>query len=92
MTTNLALFRSFYGLFEKRGSIAFFSYCGSEMDSGVEGVKIDCVGRLELQRFAKIMAVAAFLDRIRKFWKLVKIWVPPDCKACYTSLRDTPCI
>ena len=20
--------------------------------------------------------------------EIVKIWVPPDCKACYTSLRD----
>ena len=45
-----------------------------------------------LQPFSKMMALAADFHRIRKFWKLVKIWVPPDCKACYTSLRDTSSI
>jgi hypothetical protein len=24
----------------------------------------------------------------QELMETVKIWVPPDCKACYTSLRD----
>jgi len=45
-----------------------------------------------LQPFAQMMALAMDFHQIRKLWKWVKIWAPPDCEACYILLRGTPSI